>query len=343
MTALLALWNLSLLLCAIALLALAGILLARLLQERRTERRADERRRITAHLLGGEGVLAVRPKGRLEQDTAAKITLELAEMVRGPERDALLARAGEIGVDRVLMRHSVSRAPQNRLLAAEALAMFPAGRERVRQMLRDTNADVRLGAALALAQNQAAPPARELVKRLSLGTTERSLLTASLMRDLVEADPASVEDLLGDGAIPGATKLAAIDALAATGRVEHAPLVAKMAQDGVHDSDLLARIQHALGRIGHPSGHKAIIQGLANPAWEVRAAAAQAAGNNGLAEAAELLGDLLEDTHWWVRFRSGEALWRLGDHGRNVLRRIARDGAGLARDAAAAMLAEKQS
>ncbi|MGY6552874.1 MAG: HEAT repeat domain-containing protein [Erythrobacter sp.] len=271
------------------------------------------------------------------------MTLELAEMVRGPERDALLSRAKMLGVDRVLLRHSVSRIPQNRLLAAEALAMFPAGRERVRQMLRDTNPYVRLGAALALAQNQAAPPARELVERLRLGTEERSLLTASLMRDLVEADPGSVEDLLGDGAIPSATKLAALDALAAGGRVEHAPLVAKMAEDSAHDSDLLARIHHALGRIGHPSGHKAILQGLVSPAWQVRAAAAQAAGSNGLVEAVELLGDLLEDTHWWVRFRAGDALWRLGNKGRDVLEKTARDGELIARDAAQAMLAEKRS
>lgn len=341
MTQLVALWNISLLLCAVALLALAGILLARLVSESRTVRRTEERRRIVGFLMDGNQSPIPPPHGALEQDAAAKVTLELAELVRGPERTALLERAQQISIHRILMRQSVSRSAQQRLQAAEALAMFPKGRERVRQMLRDANPDVRLGAALALAQNQAAPPARELVRQLALGTRERSLLSASLMRDLADHDPASVEELLTDPATPPSTRLAALDALAASGRVEHAPLVAKMAGDSGHDRDLLARIHHALGRIGHPSGHDAIHQGLANPAWEVRAAAAQAAGRTGLAPAAETLGGLLGDDHWWVRFRAAEALWRLGASGRVVLERVAREGQTPAREAAAVTLRER--
>jgi HEAT repeat protein len=341
LSSLVALWNVSLLLCAVTLLALAGILLARLVAESRAARRAGERRRIAAYLLDDGQAFPAMPRGALERDAAAKVTLELAELVRGPERDALMMRAQALGVHKVLLRQSVSRSAQNRLQAAEALAMFPKGRERVREMLRDANPDVRLGAALALAQNHAAPPARELVRQLSLGTRERSLLTASLMRDLVDYDPASVEELLADPEAPASTKLAALDALAASGRVEHAPLVAKMAEDIADDSDLLPRIHHALGRIGHPSGHSAILEGLANPAWEVRAAAAQAAGKNGLIPAPDALGVLLGDVHWWVRFRAAEALWRLGVRGHEVLERVAREGNTHAREAAAVTLKER--
>lgn len=341
MTTLVALWNVSLLLCAIALLALVVMMIARFIVENRLLMRGGERRRAAAFLLEGGDWSKVKARTRLEQDAAAKVTLELAELVRGPDRAAMLERAEEIGIDRVLLRHSLSGAAQDRLLAAEALAMFPARRDRVRQMLADRNPDVRLGAALALAQNQAAPPAGELVRRLGLGSEERSLLIASLMRDLVDTDPASVESLLADPAVPDATRLAAIDALAASGRVEHAPLLAQMAEASTPDSDLLPRIHHALGRIGHPSGHKAIRHGLTNPAWEVRAAAAQAAGQNGLADTAATLGGLLGDPSWWVRFRSGEALWRLGADGRAVLTAIARSGDPVAREAAATTLAER--
>jgi HEAT repeat protein len=342
LTTLLAIWQLSLLLCAIALFALALILIARVFADRRDGRRAAERRRVSRALMGMADEVPRPPQRGLERQEAARLALELAELVRGPDRAALLANAEQLRIPRVLWERSISRTPQERLLAVEALAMFPSGRERAREMLRDRNPNVRLGAALALAQNEAAPPAGTLVRQLGLGTTERSLLIGSLMRDLVEHDPSSVEDLLGDEEAGDAIKLAAVDALAASGRAEHAPLVAEMAEDAAEDSELLPRIFHALGRIGHPSGHAAILRGLSHPAWPVRAAAAQAAGRCALAEAVELLGDLLRDETWWVRFRAGEALWRLGPRGHAMLGRIAAGDDELASRAARLTLEERR-
>jgi HEAT repeat protein len=209
-------------------------------------------------------------------------------------------------------------------------------------MLRDRNPDVRLGAALALAQNQAAPSASEIVRKLGLGTRERSLLIASLMRDLVDMNPASVEDLLADESIPDAARLAAIDALAASGNVAHAPLVARMAEEQGGSEDFLPRVYHAMGRIGHPSGHGPILRGLSHQIWAVRAAAAQAAGTNRLVNAAEPLGKLLGDQQWWVRLRAGEALWRLGTAGHEVLRATALGPVSVAQAAAARTLEERE-
>lgn len=343
MTTLLAIWQLSLVLCSAAFLALVLILVARFVAERRDSRTKTERRRIAPMLMATHLSAPVPPTRALEKEAAARLALEMAELVRGPDREALLTNANALGIPHTLLRSSVSRSAQERLLAAEALAMFPLGQERVRQMLHDRNPDVRLGAALALAQNQAAPPAAEIVKRLGLGTSERSLLVASLMRDLVDTDPASVEDLLGHQTLPDAAKLAAIDALAASGRVEHAPLVARMAAEAHSDDELSPRIYHALGRIGHPSGHAVILRGLSHPAWAVRAAAAQAAGTNRLTQAAEALGELLGDDEWWVRLRAGEALWRLGPPGREVLTQMAASKQPLAREAAAMTLEERRS
>ncbi|WP_301750338.1 HEAT repeat domain-containing protein [uncultured Erythrobacter sp.] len=341
MTTLLAIWQLSLALCLAAFLALTLILIARFVAERRDTRTETERRRIARMLMTPHLDGPVLPTRKLEKDAAARLALEMAELVRGPDREALLANAEALRIPHTLLRSSVSRSAQIRLLAAEALAMFSIGQYRVRQMLRDRNPDVRLGAALALAQNQAAPPAAEIVRRLELGTSERSLLIASLMRDLVDADPASVEDLLSDDTLPDAARLAAVDALAASGRVEHAPLVARMAEEAGSDNELLPRIYHALGRIGHPSGHAAILRGLSHPVWAVRAAAAQAAGANRLAKAAEPLGALLGDDQWWVRLRAGEALWRLGSNGMAVLKKTAAGPHGLASEAAALTIEER--
>ncbi len=341
MTALLALWQLSLVLCVATLLALLVILVARPVAERRRLRQERERRRLAPLLMAPQLEAPVLPSGGIERDTAVRMAVELAEFVRGPDRDALLVNAAALRIPQVLLQHSVSSTAQERLLAAEALAMFPSGKRRVREMLRDSNPDVRLGAALALAQNQAAPPATDLVRTLGLGTTERSLLIASLMRDLVESDPASVEALLVDETLPDAAKLAAVDALAASGRIEHAPLVALMAERAEQESELLPRIYHALGRIGHPSGHGAIQKGLSHPLWAVRAAAAQAAGASAFAASADRLGELLGDQQWWVRFRSGEALWRLGRTGQETLESIAVSGQDIAREAARLTLQER--
>jgi HEAT repeat protein len=343
LTALAALWRLSLVLCVIALLILAAIVTVRLVTRERAERRERERRRVTPVLLGVHSQVPALPRAALERETAARLALEMAELVRGTDRDALLANAESLRIPDVLHRQSLSRSPQERLLAAEALAMFPSGRKRVHAMLRDRNADVRLGAALALAQHQAAPPAAELVRALHLGSRERSLLMTSLMRDLVESDPGSVEQLLADPRLPDAARLAALDALASSGRVEHAPLMAAMAGEEGHESNLLARIHHALGRIGHPSGHDAILRGLAHPSWEVRAAAAQAAGASALTAACDRLGTLLDDDVWWVRFRATEALWRLGAQGHNVLEQVAARGSERAAEVARLTLDERRA
>jgi len=279
---------------------------------------------------------------RLARKVAASLTLEMAELVRGSARDALVASARSAGAVDELRHRLRARAPQERLVAAEALAMFPETTEELTDTaLHDRNPDVRLGAALSLAQEGRAPPVGQLVRGLGIGTTEHSLLVVSLMRDLVQADPHAVEALLYDLELSDTAKLAATDALAESGAVDHAPLVAWMAEAAGESSELQPRIFRALGRLGHPAGHDAILAGMENPAWQVRAAAAEAAGRSRLNRGADRLAELLGDGEWWVRFRAGEALWRLGAAGRVVLESAALDGTTVARTAANATLRER--
>lgn len=340
MTALLALWDASLALSGLALLALLVLIIARMIGARRAATRERVRREITRILLSGERDDVRR--SRFERRIACDVTIELAELVRGSDRERFLNNAEALGVPAELRRRLHSNAAQDRLTAAEALAMFSGetGREAL-AALDDRNPDVRLGAALALAHNHRAPPAAELVRKLGLGTSERSLLVVSLMRDLVESDAAGLEAMLYDETLPDEAKLAATDALAASGMVESTPLVAWMAGAAGHQTELQPRIFRALGRIGHPGGRDAVFEGLRSPDWRVRSAAAQAAGRIGLVEAVGPLGELLGDENWWTRFRSAEALVRLGAAGRAALKQAAETGSPLARNAAAAMLAER--
>jgi len=340
-SALLALWDASLALAGSTIAALVILLIARLIGGRRGDNRDRIRQQLTRVLLTGE----TEPGGssRLHAEIAADLTAELAELVRGSDRERFLRNAEALGVTTALRRRLRSATAQDRLTAAEALALFPGdtGREAA-IALDDRNPDVRLGAALALAQNHIAPPAAELVRKLGLGTREQSMLVISLMRDLVETDPRGVEAMLYDEELPDAAKLAATDALAASGMVENAPLVAWMAGAAKHQTELQPRIYRALGRIGHPGGRDAILEGLGSPEWQVRSAAAEAAGKVGLTEAVGPLAEALGDAHWWVRFRSGEALAKLGRTGRDRLGELARNGSPLAREAASATLAERK-
>jgi HEAT repeat protein len=69
--------------------------------------------------------------------------------------------------------------------------------------------------------------------------------------------------------------------------------------------------------------------------------AAEAAGKIGLAPLAPQLRELLADPEWWVRFRSGEALTRMGAEGARMLREAAEHAPEPGRTAAALTMAER--
>ena len=340
MTTLASLWEFSLLLCSAALLALAILLFARVIAANRGDRREKLRKALLPAMLSGEAIDL--GGSQLAKSVAANLTLELAELVRGNDRLKLIAGATAAGADEILMKRLRSHAPQDRLIAAEALAMFPEHTDAITQVaLDDPNPDVRLGASLALAQEGRAPPPAQLVRALGVGSTEQSLLATSLLRDLARTDPRGVEALLYEADLPDAAKLAATDALAETGAVEHAPLVAWMASAAGDESELQPRIFRALGRLGHPGGHSTIISGLDSRIWQVRSSAAEAAGRAGLRTATSRLTELLDDEQWWVRFRAGEALARLGNEGRLALHQATLSASPVARDAAKITLRER--
>lgn len=340
MTTLASLWEVSLLMCSAATLAFAALLLGRAISETHGRRRAQLRDSLVPALLRGQTDKLV--KSRATRKVAAALTIELAELVRGSDREGLIAAARSAGADIELRRRLRSRVAQERLIAAEALAMFPEHAEELAAVaLHDKNPDVRLGAALALAQEGRAPSPGQLVRGLGIGTSEHSLLSVALMRDLAKHDPQAVEALLYDLELPDAAKLAATDALAETGAVDHAPLVAWMAEAAGEQTELQPRIFRALGRLGHPAGHDAILEGMHSPLWPVRSSAAEAAGRSHFRRSADRLVALLDDEEWWVRFRASEALSRLGGEGRLALERAAMDAGHLGRAAAIATLNER--
>jgi len=325
-------------LCLAGAGALLLLIFARGLSQHSSHRRQNARRQLIPILLDGRTDVE-RARG-VEAQVATRLTIELAELMRGSDRARMLAAADALGVPELLKKQTCSRSAQDRLFALETLALFANYTDVVERALEDRSPDIRLGAALALASREDGPNPIDIVRKLRIGEVENSLLLVSLMSDLAERDPVAVHAMLFEDSVPEPAKVAIIDALADRGHT-HAPLLASIAKEGASDPELRPRILRALGRTAHPSGAAAIEAGLASEDWRVRTAAAEAAGRTALSQLAGKLGMLLSDGQWWVRFRSGEALLRLGKPGLGVLQRAAEGPEGHARKAAIALLAER--
>ncbi|KLE34611.1 HEAT repeat domain-containing protein [Aurantiacibacter luteus] len=338
MTTLTNLWFVSLALCLVAALGLMLLIAARSLSARHGHREEAARRALLPRMLDGDPA-GLAPLAGLDLRVATDLTVELAEMTRGSEREALLARAAALGVPGLLEKRLSARSAQVRLSAAEAIAMFDQCHDAATRALDDRNPDVRLGAALALAHRGEAPDPLTVVRKLKVGDEEHSLLLVSLMQDLARTNSEAVAGLLFEKDLSFEAKAAAMDALADLGG-EYAPLLAYMARSADGERELQPRIYRALGRTGHPAGAEAIVHGLHSNDWTVRASAAESAGKAGLSQAAARLGEMLADPHYWVRYRASEALLRLGPRGINTLREVSEGEDEGARDVAARMLAE---
>jgi len=215
MTALVTLWEVSLVLCLLGAAALLALVAARGISGRRQRRRATARVKLLPLLIGGGGTPS--PVYGEAANVAMELTIELAELMRGTDRDAMLAVAEAMGVPRFLDRRLRSSSAQERLTAAETLSLFDQHTHLAEAALDDTNPDVRLGAALALAQRGEGMRPTEVVSHLRLGIDEHSLLLVSLMRDLAARDPDDVKEMIFDPTLTDDAKLAAIDALAGSG------------------------------------------------------------------------------------------------------------------------------
>ena len=295
MSTLTALWLVSLVLSGIALAIMIGLIVGRWIHASSSRSREAERRRLIPLLLGTEPsplqLDAVEPA----HDLLADIATDLIQMVRGKEKENFVASAARLGVPDRLRQRLDRGSPRARLLAVEALGHFEDD-ETVRRLhaaLDDQNSDVRLSAAIALASAGHAPPARELVDRLGIGTREHSVLIVGLFQEIAVHDPAQVKALIVDESVNPAAKAAAIDALAASGDYSLVPIIADLVLTSEPDAEQLPRFLGALGDFAHPAGAKAVAHALGSPIWWVRAAAAEAAGRIGLENLADRLAILL--------------------------------------------------
>jgi HEAT repeat protein len=272
---------------------------------------------------------------------ARDLVAELSEIIRGDSRLRLVRLAREAGLDRWLQSQLRSRRAEARRLAAEQLRLFDDIETAVvlRDGLEDRDAEVRLNAALALAELGVAPPIDILVRRLEAGAQEHSLLLRRLFDRMVRWDANGVFAVAcGQVGHPSLRPLA-IEALGTTGWVEVAADLANLASDP--DAGVRTAVLSALANLGHPAVGAIVGAGIDDSDWRVRAAAIDAARRIALFDLVPQIAARLEDEVWWVRFRAGVALAALGEAGIAALRRLADSGRDAGRRMASIIMAEQ--
>lgn len=341
MSPLLLIWYVSLLLAGAALALMLVLIALRLVSRHREVRDAERRRQLVRELLRGESLSPDHLKG-VPSTLITDTFLDLIRLVRGEERDLFVEQAAELGVAQQLGRRARSPSARTRLVAVQSLAQFhdEDSLRRLHASLEDRNQDVRLAAALSLAEGGRSDNIHALVERLGLGTEQDSMMMVTLFRVVAEDRPEEIKALVLNSGTNLQARLAAVEALASTGDYSLVPAITELALAASDDSEELPRYLRALGTLGHPAGSAAIMDGLSRPSMSARAAAAGAAGRIRLYDAADRLAELLNDSEWWVRFRAAEALIRLGKSGVGRLREAACLGTPVAREAAATVLAE---
>lgn len=324
---------------------MGGLIIARLFREKSQAQRHADRRTLSAaylSIMNGSGVAkALLEPFQHRSRLMAETLLMVLGLVRGAERERLIAALVDAGVDQRFRARLTRGSRAGRLAAVEALAAFPSlqTRDRLRALHKGSNdAEMRITTVRALIDIGDRPRAQDLIANLIGRGDNDSLLYAPVLQRLAIDAP---DDALAAMVLPGlraAARAVMVDAVGASGNYRALPTLSRMATA----PDLVLRMAavRALGMLGHPSSTDTIAIALQDEAWDVRAEAAEAAGKIGGSTLVPLLVTLMDDPVWWVRFRASDALARMGNRGVEALRLASDSPIDVTRRSASLALAE---
>jgi hypothetical protein len=243
---------------------------------------------------------------------AIDLLSEMSELIRGENRDQVLQLYKKAGIERWLFRQLRFGRTEQRRLAAEALRLFPAGPTiaALTVALDDRDPEVRLTAALSLAQLDALPFVSTLVTKLVEPTRQQSLLLHRLIESIAVNRPYEVLELASGTLAQPFLRPIAITALAKAGHLELSKVIGNYILDS--DPEVRAAALAGAASLGDFGAKDHVKAALADPVRFVRVRAIDAARRLELTELIPQLVPLLQDEDWWVRFRAGEALLELG-------------------------------
>lgn len=339
-----AIWTVSLILSLASLAVMVGLILKRVHSERRTARDASLRKRALSGLVRFSGD---RDAAALDEALAGAPMLIVADaasefmaLVRGDDRNAVVAALAVRGLPAFLAQELKARNEPRRLHAAEMMAEFPveiACVPLMASLVRDRAREVRIAAAISLADVGALPPLSVLLGKIGV-RGQRSRRLVELFRKFPAAQAGELRAYAIDEQGTPFVRAAAIEALSTTGGIEDGTILPALAEDP--SPDVAAAAIRALGRIGHPDAVGPVIRAMTNQDWEVRAEAAEAARRLGVRDVLTPLIGLLEDDSWPVRYAAAKAVRELGDEGLDFLRALASSDTSRSQRTASLVLSE---
>jgi hypothetical protein len=326
-----------------ALLLLAGLIVTYLavglatdVRRRRRERAAERIRRDLATVLFRPGDGAAAAAERLVRGSRSGLLDLIQRLAADLDGDAdrrLRQLVGTAGLSRRIRRRIRSRSWRSRAQGAALASLLPAGDPARLTLLGDPHPLVRARAVEAMEAHDIGRGAQRVTAMLEdPSPAVRMSARNALLRGgapVASALRAHLEAAEGIGAV------FALEVAAALPDVTLIPVIERHARS--KDPDRRARAARALRPWAERTS--VLVTLLDDDDPEVRAAAAQAMGDGGVARFAADIGRLLRDRTWTVRRSAAHALAALGPAGVMTLRVHVEDEDPYARDLARQTLA----
>jgi hypothetical protein len=340
-----AIWQATAALFALSLGWTVLLVVSRYARDRVESRNRKSKRAFLTELLPvletGVGEAELVKRWRRRGPVMSEAGLEIAGLLRGMERAQVQRILTQASWESAVIPMLKSRRVERRLAAAEALGNLP-GEKTTKALLAamtDKNRTVREAAALSLVMNGHPLTIEDILDAVSSRRATYSVRVSQIFSLLARNSIKDLTRIALDTGQNTAVRVMAIQALPNAGDYSILPDIEYLADD--RELDVRIAALRCLGRIAHPVAAATVAKGLHNPAWQVRAVAAEAAGRIGLVDQVDRLAEMLGDDLWWVRQRSGEALVALGPPGLNRLEDLKAGGSGRKNRMAALVLSER--
>ncbi len=318
-------WIASSVLAVASLVVMLVLVVSRFINERGEAKRVLQRKQLQAALIQftadeDEAALVGRIKATLP-DVVVDVSSEFLDLLRGEERRQIEAILERTGVPTFVRRVLREGNDAKRLHAAELAIAFPAPEtlDALHNAMADPSREVRIAAAISLAQLGALPDLGTTLKRIG-PRGQRSRRLIELFQEISPSRADELKNLAADQTAPTFVRAAAVDALSLSGDYQLIPFYEEMASSA--SSEIAASAIRALGRCGHPASAQRLLAALESGDWEVRAEAAEAIGRIGVTDAAEPLLALMNDDEWTVRYAAAKTLKGMGEQGTAMLQRL---------------------
>ncbi|MES3006872.1 MAG: HEAT repeat domain-containing protein [Pseudomonadota bacterium] len=322
-------WWISLVLALSSLMVMVILVLRRMRDERRADQELHVRGVIQKILFsymssdwmsGQKDLSNLMHLNRSAQQVLRTLTIDLCHLIQGQERQQLTSLLTRSGFRDECLQDLRSKKIEDRRSAASALQLFSDATttQALLSALNEDDGRLRLAAANSLKIIDALPEPRVLVQKLEEKDLLHSRDVRTLFRDMARRTPLSLRQLAAapDNSVQLRTVLA--DAMSEASDFRVLEDLYRFAND--EDLNVRTTALRSLGTLQHPDARSVVKQALDDVHWQVRAVAAGAAGQIGLEPLIPQLTTLVDDSSWWVRFRSAEALSQLGASGQQALR-----------------------